>query len=453
MEKIRILLLLFSLSVVACSRTAVEPSLPTRSATSVPIAQEPTPILVNTSTALPAPTHTPEPAATNTAVPPTTAPPTPTSLPPSSTPAPDTTFLQEELQNLVWAAIPTPASGSSSDSFSGVAAFPIGDNLWAAHTIGFRAYDPIQNHFIAIFQRQTGAWQEVSRLELEFPDVLFAEGVEQVDLGDGRFWFQVSSGIGAHGSCYDLVRYDGASFTQILNHCSSSLASEGVQDINGDGNPDLVLNFTIDYVFCYACGVRLPIFQVLTWNGDDFAEINLSYAPANLPADVRAANDEAVNHANFGLWQDAERLINNIESSDPTINWNHTLINLHVDALRQGVARAIYPLLEQLFYGDYAAALDVLRPYPADQLFASADTNPLIVGTVAEGWADAVLEYVTTTADQALALKPDLAAAYFLRGWVQYLLTPGGTPAARDDIATARTLDPDEPLYQLNNQQ
>ena len=455
MRKISTFLLLIILFITACGGSAIEPALPTRSATAVPIAQQPTPTLANTPTPLPAPTDTavptdtPVPTATAvpTAVP--TATPTTTPIPPTATPAPDTAALQQELQDLAFNALPTPTSGNAFDTFTAITAFPLSDNLWAAYTTGLRSFDPLQNHFIAIYTRQNDTWQELSRLELESPDYMFEGGVERVELGDGRYWFQVNSGVGAHGNCYDLARYDGVTFTQVLDHCTSSLASEGVQDINGDGNPDLVLNFTVDYVFCYACSVRLPIFQVLTFDGSDFVEVNLSPAPADLPADVLAANDEAINDANFGLWQDAEMLINGIQSDNPTVNWNRTIINLHATALRQGIERAIYPLLEYLFYGDYAATLDVLRPFPPDQLFATADTNPLIAGTVAEGWTDAVVEYVTTYTNEALAAKPDLAAAYFLRGWVQYLVTPGGTPAAQDDITTARTLDPNEPLYQL----
>jgi hypothetical protein len=101
-------------------------------------------------------------------------------------------------------------------------------------------------------------------------------------------------------------------------------------------------------------------------------------------------------------------------------------------------------LLNNLFYGDYPAALQVLRPYSPDQIFSL--TGPLITGTVSEGWEPTLAEWITQTTTSAIQLQPNLAAAYFLRGWGAYL-SNATDPAARQDVARAAQLDPNEPLY------
>ncbi|MCA9972359.1 MAG: hypothetical protein KC425_19190, partial [Anaerolineales bacterium] len=344
---------------------------------------------------------------------------------------------------------PTPASGDPFSTFAGVNVFqpdPANPALWVAHTTGSRAYDPLLPHFIEIYAYEQGDWQLRGHLDLELADFLYAESMRRVSMPDGQLWLEFNSGIGAHGGCYDLLRFDGAALTPVVNHCHSSpLASGGVHDANQDGAPDLILNQTIDYVFCYACGVRIPMFRVLTFAEGSWQEVPLRLAGADVPEAVRQANDTAVSHAQAGLWQSASALIAPLETADPVVRWNQVLIALHVYDLQAMVAAGAYPLLNQLFYGDYAAALDVLRPFAPAQLFSPPAQNPLIAETVAQGWETDLATYVQTYADLALGVHPDLAAAYFLRGWAAYLLAPGDA-AAVADIQQAAALAPDDPL-------
>ncbi len=105
-----------------------------------------------------------------------------------------------------------------------------------------------------------------------------------------------------------------------------------------------------------------------------------------------------------------------------------------------------YPLLSNVFYGDYAAAVDLMRPYPPAQIFTS--TTPLVVGTVAEGWLPQLTQPITTSATSALQARPDLAAAYFLRGWAEYLADPVNLlPQAKSDVTKAASLAPNDALY------
>ena len=105
-----------------------------------------------------------------------------------------------------------------------------------------------------------------------------------------------------------------------------------------------------------------------------------------------------------------------------------------------------YPLLSNVFYGDYAAAVDLMRPYNAAQIF-SAQT-PLVVGSTAEAWVPELTGAIAQSTTAALALKPDLAPAYFLRGWALYLADPAANRArARADVERAAALNPGDARY------
>ena len=85
-----------------------------------------------------------------------------------------------------------------------------------------------------------------------------------------------------------------------------------------------------------------------------------------------------------------------------------------------------------------------MHAYTPNQLF-SAET-PLVKGTTAEGWEQQVTDAITQTTDLALKLAPDLAAAYFLRGWGVYLTDPAN-PSVLADVEHAAQLAPQDKLF------
>ena len=55
---------------------------------------------------------------------------------------------------------------------------------------------------------------------------------------------------------------------------------------------------------------------------------------------------------------------------------------------------------------------------------------------------------ITQSTTSALTLKPDLAPAYFLRGWASYLADPvANLDQARIDVEKASALAPSDALY------
>jgi hypothetical protein len=388
--------------------------------------------------------------------------PTPT-IQPSATPAPTSeptampiaTYTAELSATVVAGLPPTAApdsSGNTEPGIDGASVLPIEENgatgqLWAVWSHGLRAFDPQQNHFVAIYRRDDTGWHTVDKIELENADYLDEAGVEQVRLDGMNIWLAAESGVGAHGGCYDLLRFDGQKLHGEVSACGASPGVGQLTDVNGDGTPDVVIDASDAYVFCYACGVREVNYQVQRWDGQRMERVGLKPLPETAPAELRKLNDQAVAQAQAGLWKDALATAQQAEAlkadnSDAT--WNIGLIRLTGQARAEQATSGAYPLLDEVFYGDYNAALDALRKYSPAELFGAKP--PVVSGTNAEGWEQQVTDEITRTTDLALKLQPDLAPALFLRGWAVHLTDPAN-PAALADIERAAQLAPDDKLF------
>ncbi|MEJ2749265.1 MAG: hypothetical protein P8183_15370, partial [Anaerolineae bacterium] len=445
-RRLTLLISLILLALAGCTTatpTAV-PSIPTTTATAVA-----TPTLAPiqpTDTAVPttAPTSTPLPAL-----------PTPTAVPEANT---------DDLLALVQAGLPA-------DAFNGLAVLPLyapssERPLWAVYSTGSRNYDltPLPSHFLAIYTYENGTWQELARQNLDSetdttyasPDFLPEQGVNQVDVTPDAVWLTVDGGVGAHGGTFQLLRFDG----QALHiEAAASNASGGIgylEDLNGDGTPELILRLHDFYVFCYACGVRYLNFQIFTWDAVNQQMVEVSIQPMLMGQQghpARQPTNRAVELANAGLWADAVAQIDEAqriaaESAEPTdsytLEWDVALIHLYYDAWQAELDHSPYPLLTRIFSGDYAGALAIMRPYSHDQIFNAG--TPLIKGTVAEGYEQSVADYILQQTNAAIEAEPDLAAAYYLRAWANFLLNPAN-PQIASDLAQAAALDPNEPLF------
>jgi putative hemolysin len=340
--------------------------------------------------------------------------------------------------------------------------------LWVLYSTGMRNYelDPVPSHFLAIFTRNDSGWQEVARIDLDappvedtalvepLPDYVDPSGVQQVAIAPDRLWLTVDGGAGAHSGTFQLVSFDGEALTLELAGSAASPGAGFVADVNQDGQNDVVLDTTDPYIFCYACGVRHPYFQLYTWLGEDLAEIEISdLMMGQRGTQVDQLNSEAISLAQAGLWAAAlariDEAVAMAGADDPptpagSLRWNQALIRLNYDAQLQAMQASAYPLLSRVFYGDYDGAVDLMRIYPMDEVFSQQ--TPLVVGTPADGWQEALTGYIVASADAALAVQPDLAAAHFMRAWARFLANPTD-PRVRTDLAAAARLAPDDPFY------
>ncbi|MFB0537654.1 MAG: hypothetical protein ACETWR_22025 [Anaerolineae bacterium] len=374
-----------------------------------------------------------------------------------------------ELKSMIEATLPpTPTPDASGFSYGGIAEVGVlpltvssdSQPLWAVFSAGMRGFgDPPQNHFFAIYTRSDAGWQELTRLELAGspdpesleigPDYIFEGAVSQMNVEPSRIWLQLEGGAGAHSGTYHLLSFDGQALKVEVANFTPSPGGNRLEDLNDDGLLEVLLDATDPYVFCYACGVRLVNFTILRWDGSQMVEVPLTPLPESAPADLRDLNNRAVELAQAGLWKDALPTIEQalaLNAQDETVVWNTALIRLTAEARRPpyDYESIGYPLLDRIFYGDYAAALDVMRAYSVEELFSQP--SPLVVGTITEGWEDALVQHIQTSTTEALQAQPDLAAAWFLRGWATHLSNPG-SPEALADIERAAELDPNEPLF------
>jgi len=334
--------------------------------------------------------------------------------------------------------------GSAWESVEVLALTP---ELWAAYTTGFRSFDPLQNHAVAIYTQQAGEWVELGRAELECGDYLNPDSVEQVYLDKTSVWLAVDTGAGAHSGCFDLLRWDGSALTIAVSGFNSSPGAGEVKDVDGDGQPEVVLNATDPYVFCYACGVRLYNISILRWDGSALLPVELTRLPDDTVADLREANNRAVELAEASLFPAAIPLIDEAlgyAPSDERVYWNSRLIHTLAQGRAEYAASTPYPLLNWIFYGDWDVALAELDAYSAAQIFDPQ--MALFQDTVVVGWEETLADWILQFSGPALGAQPDLAPAWFLQGWARFLKNPGD-PAVAEDVAEAARLAPGNPLF------
>ena len=114
------------------------------------------------------------------------------------------------------------------------------------------------------------------------------------------------------------------------------------------------------------------------------------------------------------------------------------------DAHRGAIEISAYPLINEVFYGDYARAVGYMRAYQAADLFRI--DSPLIIGTVAEGWTENLGEYLVNHTGRALAVVPDRAEIYFVRAWGKFLVNPDD-PTIGADLERAARLQPNDQFF------
>jgi|GEM_PF-1364592 len=342
------------------------------------------------------------------------------------------------------------------------------ESLWAAYTYGSSRFDVGQPHVLAIYRAANGTWEEVARQELvddldtpslePSPEYLDANGVQQVRVEPTNLWFEVIGGTGVHSGTYNLLRFDGEQLYNEIASFSSSPRAGSLVDLDSDEQPEVLLNATDYYVFCYACGVQAIDFTVLYWNGTNMEPITLIDLPTSAPDTLRTINSRALAFAQAGLWKDALTTIQQISdggvsssegTQDKVLERNILLIELIAEGRRAAAEDddTGYPLLDHIFYGDYAKAVDLMRAYEPAELFTTQ--SALIIGTVAEGWESVLADWIIKSAEPALAAVPQLEPAHFLKGWAAALVDKDD-PIVLEEIRLAANLAPDDSLMKKN---
>jgi hypothetical protein len=325
---------------------------------------------------------------------------------------------------------------------------PNQENTWLLYSVGSRNYDPPQDHFITVYKFEDGSWSEIARQKLENSDHVNDESIDLVEMEPGIAFIEVQSAVGAHSGCYDLFNFNGFELNHLISNCASSPEAGEMVDLDGDGIKEVVLNWSEDYVFCYACGVRIARYHLWHWDGKNLVEVELSSIEENASDDAVQYNNEAVMLANAGLWKEArakiKRAVELNNTDNLSIHWNAVLIDLIAGKRELAVKSSGFPLLNSVFYGDYKNVKDIMGSYRPNELFSNA--SPLINGSPAEGSEEVLYDWVNTFTDKALLVKPDLATAHFLKAWVTYLVNPTA-PSIMKNLEKAVALENDEELF------
>ena len=309
---------------------------------------------------------------------------------------------------------------------------------------------------VAIYENN-GAWVEIDRIwSSEIFEVFRGFRIEskfQHQFGQDNIWLEFYGINGAHNSQFFVISFDGFRLRRLIAHTSAGVgAPNGLFDLDRDGIPEAVLDVSNYYVSCYACGVREFSFRIFWWDEDRFVEIELFQFGDEATSQAQILNDRAIDLASANLWKDAEELTREAILIDPDnkiISRNEIFIRFHAEVREWKADRTVYPLLEYLFYGDYDRVLDLFRPYSPEDLFAE---RPMLLsfelsdGTIIGEGITNVQKWFSKYSTQAISVKPDFAAAYFLRGWAAYILDNSDVEAITD-ISRAVELDPTESLY------
>lgn len=382
--------------------------------------------------------------------------------------------LEETIERLFLDSLPFPLAPESAGlGINGVALLPASVNsdtpaTWLVHTVGMRDFSTNQVHRVNIYQ-QAGEHvvAEVARLNLGVetfgadnpgsPDYLAPNAASQVSIEPTSLWFAIEGGVGAHAGVFNLLRFDPATrqLSMALAANSPSPGAASVQDVNDDGFGEVIVNATDPYVFCYACGVRLAQRLLYRWNGSDIEQVALRESAGVDDGEAAESNTHLLELARAGLWKDVEGELTEAESiagsiagsiaeSGSNFAWNLALLRINAEAKRAASQDAAtpFPLLVHLFYGDYKSAGDVLRAWPANELFATP--SALISGTVAAGWEETLANWIERSTAPALAYDPGIADAWLARAFGAWLI--GNVSESGAWLEQAQAINPGDPF-------
>jgi hypothetical protein len=255
-----------------------------------------------------------------------------------------------------------------------------------------------------------------------------------------------------------LITFDLEKLISRFSAGSSRPAFTWIENLPADSIPDLLVDNSDPYVFFYASGVSKPDIRIYRWDSLDLQMIRMQLQDLLPQADesLREEVARAVELAEAGLWLQASHLIEDLSPAPGELGerdlwllqWNAAIIAQNLSSA-EGSVEAGYPLLSNLFYGNYQASIGIMNQYSPEQIFS--DSCSLIEGSVAEGWENELSTQILDCTGSALAVEPEMAAALFMRAWGTYLSDPA-SPEILVDVGNAALLEPDEQLYTLSEE-
>src|SRR5690606_7491597 len=205
--------------------------------------------------------------------------------------------------------------------------------------------------------------------------------------------------------------------------------------------PEVVLNATDPYVYCYACGVRAWQEVIYRWVGGELVEVPLGPVTGDSPT-VRDTTELAAIYAQADLWRDALEAASEaleLAPDNEDVWWLHQLIERVAGDRLADAGADPQPFVTNVLAGEYEAAVDLMRPYLPEAALAA--DGPLIAGTVAEDDSTgATATWVLDYTERALMVDPDRAAAHAARAFGLLLDNPEDWSGALAEMEAALRL-------------
>ena len=228
---------------------------------------------------------------------------------------------------------------------------------------------------------------------------------------------------GAHGVTYDVLVWDGVrllvtatEFSDVPGNAVATGAAGRLEDLDGDGTPEVIADRTDGYPFWYSSGVYRGDAAVLRWNGYEFAEAVLGL-DEGMSAEAAEHTLAAIALAETGWLREAAARAGAARDADPgneTALWNHLLLQERAEAAAATAAASPLAWAGAAVNGDWAGAVDLLRNVGSKGLLSieAAITNSTLDGdrelviAVLRAYAEAALwdtDSVLTEAERAPA--------------------------------------------------
>ena len=369
----------------------------------------------------------------------------PTSTP-SNADAPDATDLAATTIALMPATATPDASGLTA-SLQGdvivVALSKNGDGQFFATISKGMMENMDAPHPLTIYQKQGSTFVKVTKYD--FTNGEYISDLELLPNPDqNHALFIVHGGVGAHSSFGTVFSFDGKTLKSALEtHSDAGGGALTVMDVNGDGVQDVIGDATDYYVFCYACGVRIYSDTVYSWDGTKFVEQKLT-------ASNDATIQKGIDYAKVQRWNMVTKLLPTISApTTDTDKWNVALLT-HWSTIRIPEKDVAFPFLSAVYYGDYDAAVAMLRAVgakdaanPKGKWFAGpiADGIDVATDTSIDEFRVTLFDNVVQFTTMALTQDDTVTSARFLRGWAKTLVNPRD-PAGLKDLQAVATADP-----------
>ncbi len=328
----------------------------------------------------------------------------------------------------------------------------MGGDLWLAVTTGFGIWqigDGLTPHLLAIYeQRANDLLVEIAvHPLLSEPTMAMPELLPDVPGREPGVWIAVHGFTGAHSGTFDLLWFDGTTVTAEIAWFSPSPGAAYIEDLDGDGVPEVVLNETDPYVYCYACGVRVWSELILRWVDGEWVPVEIAAVPSDSQL-VHDLTEQAALYAQAHLWRRALASVQEAVEAAPAnreVMWLQFAIQLNAIPHLEEAGSEPQPLVTTVLAGEYADAAALITALTPAEAFAA--DGPLFAGTVAEGWEWVTSDFLIAFASAALEVGGPDAAAHLVRAVGYALAEPADWSMAHIDIEAAQALDPSETFY------